>query len=396
LAAVRKIKVLLADDAIVVRRVLSETLSQDPALELLQPASTGRAAVQRVEQSDPDIVILDVEMPDMNGLEALAAIRKQHPKLPVIMFSSLTRKGASATIEALARGASDYVTKPDGSEGVNAAIQAVRDVLLPKIHSLAGVGVGQTGRPGSSGFRSPGLRNQAGSVPANLVPRPGTELRPNLPAVAIARRIDLVVIGASTGGPNALGVVLSALPPKLPVPVLVVQHMPKMFTRLLAERLNTQVGFPVREALDRAPLAPGEVWIAQGDEHLLVERAGADLRTRFDHGPLENSTRPALDPLFRSAADLFGERVLGVVLTGMGQDGLSGSERIRQRGGQIIAQDEATSVVWGMPGFVARAGIANRVLPLEQIGPEITQRIWVGRATGTPPRPTSSSTERRS
>lgn len=352
----RKVRVLIVDDAVVVRRIVSDVLTSDPQIEVVGTAANGRIGLQKIELLNPDAVTLDVEMPEMNGIESVREIRKRWPRLPVIMFSTLTERGASTTLEALALGANDYVTKPANVGSVQVAMDRIREDLIPKLKALCPLVVG---RPVAA-------------------PAPVTRIAPLVapPRAAGARqRVDVVVIGVSTGGPNALAVVLPHLPRTLPVPVLIVQHMPPVFTRLLAERLASKSQLRVAEATAGQPVEPGLALIAPGDFHLTIERSRASVVAALNQESPENSCRPAVDVLFRSAARVFGPHVLAVVLTGMGQDGLRGCEAVREAGGQAIAQDEASSVVWGMPGFVARAGLADRVLPLDQVGAEITRRV---------------------
>jgi two-component system, chemotaxis family, protein-glutamate methylesterase/glutaminase len=362
----KNIRVLVVDDSVVIRKLVSEVLASDADIEVAGTAANGRICLAKIPQVNPDLVTLDVEMPDMNGLDALTEIRKVYPKLPVIMFSTLTERGAATTIEALARGASDYVTKPANVGSVNAAILNLRTQLLPKIKMFCG-------RASSLTPSAPAPSLPAARPPSAAGHAPAITLAP--PSFAANSAIDAVAIGVSTGGPNALIQVLPTLPADFPVPVLIVQHMPPLFTRLLAERLNGQARLAVREAAPGAPVRPGEIWIAPGDWHMEVERRNGSVHLNTQQGPPENSCRPAVDVLFRSVARVYGSRVLAVILTGMGQDGLRGCRDIHSAGGTIYAQDEATSVVWGMPGFVAHAGIASRVLPLDQIGAEITRRV---------------------
>lgn len=362
----RKIRVLVVDDAVVIRRLLTDTLAGDPGIEVVGAAASGRIALAKIPQVAPDLLTLDVEMPEMSGLETLAAIRAAYPKLPVIMFSTLTARGAGATLEALALGATDYVTKPANVGSVQAAMQAVREQLIPKIKTFCGAAAGQ-------------------ELPAP--PRPSVAAaRPVVPA-APGRPVELLVIGVSTGGPNALSALLPALPGGLPVPVVIVQHMPPVFTRLLAERLQARCALRVREAQQGEPVRAGEVLVAPGDWHVTLGRTGGALRVRLTQDPPENSCRPAVDVLFRSAAAAVGAGTLGVVLTGMGHDGLRGARDIRDAGGQIVAQDQATSVVWGMPGAVAEAGLADRILPLDEIATEIMRRVARGRSPIARPAP---------
>lgn len=383
----KKVRVLVVDDSVVVRRMLCDIIAADPELEVVGTAANGALALARVQQLSPDLVTLDVEMPEMNGLEALAALRKQAPRLPVIMFSTLTERGATATIEALTRGASDYVTKPANVGSVTAACETIRSELVPKIKALCRRG---TGRP-ASGIRAlpPNPFARPGPAPSGVfVPGPAPSGVRALPPASGVRtlplapraRVAAVVVGISTGGPNALAAMLPGLAADLPVPVLVVQHMPPNFTALLAERLAKVAQLPVREAAGGERLGPRQVWVAPGGAHLSVAGGPAGQTLRLTHEPPENSCRPAADVLFRTAAAAFGPGVLGVVMTGMGADGQKGAEAVRAAGGQVLAQDEATSVVWGMPGSVVRAGAADQVLPLDQIAPEIVRRVRAGRA----------------
>lgn len=356
-----KIRILSVDDAVVVRRLISDTLASDPALEVVGTAANGRIALAKIPQVNPDLVLLDVEMPVMDGLQTLAALRKTHPRLPVIMFSTLTQRGATATLEALALGATDYVAKPANVGSMAAAIQRIREELIPKIKVLC------------SGILASPRITAAGTSAA--VSRPA---RPR-PVLLDREKVEVVVLGVSTGGPNALAQLLPQLPANFPVPVLLVQHMPPIFTKLLAQRLATQCSLRVVEATAGEPLRSGTIWIAPGDYHLTVTRNGLMPQTGIHQAPPENSCRPAVDVLFRATAEVFGSGVLGVVLTGMGQDGLRGSERIAEAGGRVLVQDEESSVVWGMPGFVARAGLAEQILPLEQMASEIIRRAFRGR-----------------
>ncbi len=356
----RKIRVLVVDDAAAVRRVVSDALASDPEIEVAGVAPTGRLALAKLPQLNPDLVTLDVEMPGMSGLETLSEIRTYYPELPVIMLSAHTEHGAVVTLEALALGASDYVPKPTGLPGPEEVRAYLREHLLPKIKALC---AGRLGHP-----RPPMV---APPAPPEAEPVEGRR-RPE--------RIDVVGIGVSTGGPNALATILSALPPDFPVPCLVVQHMPPLFTRLLAERLGDGTALRVREAVPGVQLEPGTVWLARGDYHMTVGRQGKRVTVEINQEPRENSCRPSVDVLFRSLAAVYGSRALAVVLTGMGRDGLRGCQEIRDAGGQVVVQDEATSVVWGMPGFVANAGLANAVLPLDAVAAEIERRAWVRRS----------------
>jgi len=354
------IRILVVDDSIVVRKMLSETLSGDPALEVVATASDGRIALAKIPMLKPDLITLDIEMPVMNGLETLVELRKLYPKLPVIMFSTLTEHGAAATLDALSMGASDYATKPSNSGSLAAAIERIRIELIPRIKALCGL-----------------------SVPLKLLTLPGCS-----PAVKARVRtnppIKIVAIGTSTGGPNALAEVLPRIPNDFPVPIVVVQHMPPIFTRLLAERLASRSAISVEEGRAGVVLSPGHAWIAPGNFHMKVIGAGAGLRLDVNQGPPENSCRPAVDVLFRSVAAAYGANVLGVVMTGMGADGLLGAQNIRDAGGDVIIQDEASSVVWGMPGSVHASGLADAAYPVDRLAAEITRRVPQSRVSGAP------------
>ncbi|NOK34608.1 chemotaxis response regulator protein-glutamate methylesterase [Corallococcus exercitus] len=344
------IRVLVVDDAAVVRRQVSLLLGADPGLEVVATAPNGRIALAKVEQFQPDVVLLDLEMPELDGLATLKLLRQRDPDLPVVMFSALTERGGMLTLEALALGARDYVTKPTSAGGMNVTVEAVRDELVRKLKAL--------------NLRPPS---------ATMVPFPVTRApqpRPQVPA-----RVEAIVIGASTGGPGALVRVVSALPAELPVPVLIVQHMPPLFTRLLAERLQGVSPLTVREAVPGASVQAGSVWVAPGDFHLAVCRDATGVRLLTHQGPPENACRPAVDLLFRSAAEVYGAGVLAVVLTGMGQDGLRGCRKVSEAGGQVVVQDQASCVIGGMPGAVEQAGLADAVVPLDALALELVRRV---------------------
>jgi two-component system chemotaxis response regulator CheB len=349
-------RILIVDDSVVIRQLLREVLASDPQLEVAGVAANGRIALTMLNQLSPDLVTLDVEMPVLDGLETLKQLRQSHPRLPVIMFSTLTARGAEATIESLAFGASDYVTKPANVGSITVAKERIREQLIPKIKALCKL------TPETPIVLPVRLR------PSVLVPAPSRQQQR-------ASTVDVVAIGCSTGGPNALAEVLPNLPANFAVPVVVVQHMPATFTRFLAQRLDTICPLRVREAVPGELLQPGTIWIAPGDFHLKVVRSAAGLQLVTEQSPPENSCRPSVDVLFRSIVGAYSGSVLAVVLTGMGQDGLRGCKELYAVGAHIVVQDEASSVVWGMPGFIAREQIADRVLPLPEIGPEITRRV---------------------
>jgi two-component system chemotaxis response regulator CheB len=349
------IRVLVVDDSVVIRRLVSDLLSEDPDIEVVGTAVNGRVGLQKIAQLDPDLVTMDIEMPELDGIETVRSLRASGNRVPVIMFSTLTERGAVATLDALAAGASDYVPKPANVGSVGRSMELVREALIPRVKSLVP--------------RGPSLPGPPGRVAPAVAPPP---LR--RPAARPAGGYRLLAIGSSTGGPEALSTLLSFLP-TLPVPVAVVQHMPPLFTRQFAARLDRQFGFEVVEATHGQLLRPGTVSIAPGDFHLEVVPEARGLVARLTQAPPENYCRPAVDVLFRSAVAAVGPGVLGVVLTGMGSDGCRGAQEIVERGGSVLAQDQASSVVWGMPGAVANAGLAEQVLPLREIGPQLLRRL---------------------
>jgi two-component system chemotaxis response regulator CheB len=361
----KKAKVLIVDDAMLIRRMVSDVLAADPSIEVVGEAGNGRIALEKIAQLSPDLVTLDIEMPEMDGIQTLKEIRKTYPRLSVIMFSALTERGAADTLEALHHGASDYVTKPASAAGRASAQQRILEDLVPKIKSLCRLGTPV----------------QAGQVKRDAS-TPAAKRPFALRAVGTPITADVIAIGVSTGGPAALAEVLSHLPADFRAPILLVQHMPQMFTRFLAERLNGQTPLSVAEAVDGQPLKSGTVYVAPGDFHLTVKRRSGTVVTVLDQAPPQNSHRPSADVLFKSVADTFGARGLALVLTGMGQDGVSGAEEITRAGGRVLVQDEATSVVWEMPGLIVNAGLADAVLPLGQIAGELQRRTERGAGAG--------------
>jgi two-component system chemotaxis response regulator CheB len=347
-----KIRVLIVDDAVVVRQLVSKAVAAEADLEVAGTAPNGERALEKLADLAPDVVVLDLEMPGMDGLQTLQAIRKSDADVVVIMFSRHTQRGVEATVSALMLGANDYVPKPGDGLSVESSIH---ELLIPRIKTLAAHRAERRAR----GTRAP---------------NPKSVRRPAAPPRS-PQRVEVVGIGCSTGGPNALAVVVPAFAEDWTVPTLIAQHMPPDFTARLAERLAARAGLRVREGKDGQPLDAAQVWVAPGDWHLVVQRSGAACQLRLTHDAPVNSCRPSVDVMFASLAECFGAGVLAVVLTGMGQDGLHGCERIRAAGGQVIVQDEASSVVWSMPGSVAEAGLADAVLPLDDIGPEIVRRV---------------------
>jgi two-component system chemotaxis response regulator CheB len=339
----------------VIRRLVTRALEPDAEIEVLGAASNGVIALQRIDQLKPDVLTLDIEMPEMDGLETLRRVKAQHPGLRVIMCSTLTERGAAVTFEALSLGADDYVTKASNEGSLDRSLERLRRELIPRIKQF---------------FSMPGPAGAATSPWPGASPRP---LRIVSPGLAVSPKV--VVIGCSTGGPNALASVLPKFPAGFPLPVLVVQHMPALFTRLLAERLNSKCELPVREATDGEPLAAGRILIAPGDFHMKIASCGGQVRVHLEQSPPQNFCRPAVDALFFSTAEVYGGSTVAAILTGMGQDGLRGAEALKAQGAVILAQDQESSVVWGMPGAIANAGLADRVVRLDQCAQEILRRV---------------------
>lgn len=341
----QKIRVLVVDDSVVIRRLVCHALEEEASVEVVGVAADGAMALKRMPQVNPDVITLDIEMPDMDGLEMLRRLRMSDQRTRVVMFSTLTERGAAATLEALTLGADDYVTKASNAGSLGLSLANLRSQLIPKIHQF---------------FRTEPV-SPVVAAPCPTIPRPATK------AAAIA-------IGISTGGPAALGRIVPQFPGDLQVPVFVVQHMPPLFTRLLAERLDTLTPLRVKEAVAGEPALPGVVYVAPGDYHMRVTAQNGSLKIVLQQDAPLNSCRPSVDALFGSLADACGASTVAAVLTGMGQDGRVGAERLAARGARIIAQDEATSVVWGMPSAVVQAGVASQVLPLESIVPALVDQ----------------------
>jgi two-component system chemotaxis response regulator CheB len=343
---------MVVDDSAVVRGFVVRILKSDPSLEIVATCSNGETAITQIARCKPDVVILDIEMPVMDGLTALPKLLAADPGARVIMASTLTQKNAEISLEALARGATDYIPKPTAS-GLNGNENFRRD-LLAKINGL--------GRRAAV----PASNRITASSSSGGLNHPPVALRP-----ASAREPRVLAIGSSTGGPQALLTLLAALPKHLSVPIVIAQHMPATFTTVLAQHLGRASGRPSVEAANGEPIRPGRIYLAPGDFHFEIIRDGTNLLASLNKAPKENFCRPSVNPLFRSVARTFGGQAVAVMLTGMGSDGLEGTRELAAAGAAVIAQDEATSVVWGMPGAVANAGLCSAVLPLTGIAPHL-------------------------
>jgi two-component system chemotaxis response regulator CheB len=339
-----KRRVLIVDDSVVVRRSLTDALSRERTLTVAGSAASARIALMKLPLLRPDVVLLDIGLPGTDALETLVVIHENYPGTLVIVLNAATDRAAAATIEALAIGARDFVMKPDPAGRSDTSLKTLSAEIVSRIgaHPPAPADVASAARP---------------------------------PRVAVAHRVDLVAIGVSTGGPSALMELLPRLAADFPAPIVIVQHMPPTFTRLLADRLAAKCRVRIAEVGPRETLKPGEVWIAPGDFHVSVERSGTAIVTRIHQDARENSCRPSVDVLFRSVAQTFGPHAMAVVMTGMGRDGVAGCHAIRAAGGQILVQDKASAVVWGMPGLVVKAGLADQIVPLSGLAEAITDRV---------------------
>jgi two-component system chemotaxis response regulator CheB len=349
-----RIRVMVVDDSSVVRGIITKALESDPAIRVAASLPNGAVALRSLPTMPVDVIILDVEMPEMDGIAALPQLLAVSPGVKIIMVSSLTRRNADISLRALSLGAADYVPKP--ASGLGTA-DDFRNELITKVKAHAARAA--RSRPGQAA--APSLRPQPAAAPAKTV-----ALRKSM-----IERPAVIAIGSSTGGPQALAEVLKNLGPGVTQPIVITQHMPPTFTAILAEHMTRYAGRPAAEGQDGEMLKPGHIYIAPGGRHMLLEQAGTGTVIRLSDAPPENSCRPAVDPMLRSLAQIYKKKLLVVILTGMGYDGLKGSKVVVEGGGALIAQDQATSVVWGMPGAVAQAGICNAVLPLQEIGKAI-------------------------
>ncbi len=339
------IRVMIVDDSAVYRGVMRQALAQGGEVQVVASATNGENALQELERCQVDVVLLDLEMPVMDGLTAIPRIQARAPLAKIVVASAYTSHGSERAVRALTSGAADCIQKPS-TLGSGVSLEDYGRQLLAKVRQFA---------------RKP---TAPAPAPAPLSIPPLLEATP-----------EILVIGASTGGPNALSALFRLLPKKIPFPVLVVQHMPPGFTRMLAQRLQADCSIPCVEATHGQPIVPGTIYIAPGDHHMVIEGSTPNCTLKLTQDPPENFCRPAVDPLFRSAARVFGRGALALVLTGMGDDGARGASEIQRAGGRILVQDEATSVVWGMPGAVVRAGLAHQVLPLPELGGRVSAMI---------------------
>ena len=371
------IRVMVVDDSVVIRGLVSRWLGEEDGIEIAAKHSNGLKAVNDIVNCDPDVVVLDIEMPEMDGMTALEKMMKLKPELVVIMASTLTRRNAEISLKALQLGASDYIPKPEGNRGITTS-QDFRREIVDKVRALGAQVLRKKNRVSA---RKPA----AAPTP---VPLPASAPSPSLATPAVvsdssdalelrpfsAATPRLLAIGSSTGGPQALAKVMEKIAPKIDrIPVVITQHMPPTFTAILAEHLGRTTGKVTKEADDGEEILPNHIYVAPGAKHLILEERDGSVFAKLTDDPPVNFCKPAVDPMFKSLVDIYKSAVLGVILTGMGHDGREGARAIVNAGGNIIAQDEDTSVVWGMPGAVAEAGLCSAVLPIDEIGGKIIQ-----------------------
>lgn len=365
---VEPFRVMVVDDSAVVRGIVTKMLEEDKSIQVVSSVGNGQMALNALDRYDVEVVVLDIEMPVMDGLTALPQLLKKDPDIQVIMSSTLTHKNADVTLQAMEKGAADYVPKPTSSKDLGAG--QFKTELIEKVKAW---GAARRRRPKRAA--PPGGFPERAKIPAaQQAPKPAGSLYPGQVTLRQANNdsVDIIAIGSSTGGPQALFAVLGALKgAPIRQPILITQHMPATFTTILAEHITRLSGWNAAEGKDGEVVQGGRVYIAPGDFHMVVEAQGTNKVIRLNKNAPENFCRPAVDPMFRSIAQAYGKRVLAVVLTGMGQDGMKGGQILVQGGATLIAQDEATSVVWGMPGAAATAGICSAVLPLPDVAPYI-------------------------
>ena len=368
LSYAQRIRVLIVDDSAVMRRIIMSTLLKHDEIEVVGTSANGLDAIADIKRIKPDLVTMDIEMPKMDGLTALKQIRSFDQHLPIIMFSSLTLRGAEATLDALTFGASDYVAKPTNLTDSDEAFRVLNEQLVPKIKQL-----------GSKKTFVRSLARAQTVTPQSLSPLAAQSSINEVSSVRAGRirvTLEALCIGVSTGGPAALTQLFSDWKVALSVPILIVQHMPPKFPELLAIRLSTLGAVPAVEAVDGQEIEAGHAYLAPGGRHMeLYRSASGKVIIRLNDNAPECSCRPAVDVLFRSAAKVYGNRLLAMVLTGMGNDGLKGSAQVVQEGGRVLVQDEASSVIWGMPGAVVNANLADKVLPLSEMAQEVVARL---------------------
>jgi two-component system, chemotaxis family, protein-glutamate methylesterase/glutaminase len=366
-----KVRVMVVDDSVVIRGMISRWIGSEPDMEVVASLRTGLDAVNQLERINPDVAVLDIEMPELDGISALPQLLGKKRDLVVIMASTLTRRNAEISLKALSLGASDYIPKPESTREASAA-ETFRHDLIQKIRHLGAKARRSVVHTTASPPLAPSQDKarsalQPAAAPSQIVRRPFGLLPPKV-----------LLVGSSTGGPQALMTLVAEIGSVIDrFPVLITQHMPPTFTTILAEHLARASKRPAHEAIDGEVVKPGQIYLAPGGRHMRIVRHGVDIAIALDDGPPINFCKPAVDPMFTSAIDVWQGGIMSVILTGMGSDGMRGGKDVVAAGGSVIAQDEATSVVWGMPGAAANAGICAAVLPLNQIAPKLV-RVFAG------------------
>ncbi|MPZ09965.1 MAG: chemotaxis-specific protein-glutamate methyltransferase CheB [Kiloniellaceae bacterium] len=355
-------RVMVVDDSAVIRGLLTRSLEKDPGIKVIASVGNGETAIKALDRHDIEVIILDIEMPVMDGLTALPKLLAARPGIQVIMASTLTRKNAEVSLRALQMGAADYLPKPSSNSELTGACEFQRE-LIEKVKALAKAA--RPVRPAAT------LRDVGPAAPARPV-QPARPIVLRKPSAALPR---IIAIGSSTGGPQALLQVLRDMAASVRLPILITQHMPPTFTTLLAEHIERATGVPCAEGKDGEAVTAGRIYLAPGSYHMMVERAGSGSVIRLNQEPPVNFCRPSVDPMLFSLAPIYGASLLTIILTGMGSDGYKGTTEVVRAGGTVIAQDEATSVVWGMPGAVATNGLCSAVLPIQEIGSSVRKLV---------------------
>lgn len=368
------IRVMLVDDSAIIRGLIAKMIATDPGILVTASVADGAQAVKRMAARDIDVIVLDIEMPVMDGLTALPKLIEADPNVKIVMASTLTERNADISLKALEAGAADYIPKPTSTTQIAGASDFRRD-LLEKINALGIAARRAAGRPLPRAALRPG---QTQAEPKTLAQESLYSGPVTLRKATNVFKPKILAIGSSTGGPQALMALFKNLKPTINVPVVITQHMPPTFTRILAEHISKATGWTCTEAKDGDVLEPNHAYLAPGDFHMEIVDSPGGPSLRMNQNPPENYCRPAIDPMLRSVVKAFGSRILTAILTGMGADGLKGGELVIEEGGTVIAQDEATSVVWGMPGAVAAAGICSAVLPIQKLGAHIMDLMGKG------------------
>ncbi len=364
-----KVRVMLVDDSAVIRGLISRALSKDPTIEVVASVHNGKAALDAIDKAAPHVIILDIEMPVMDGLTALPLLLQKSPQAKVLMCSTLSTKGATVSMQALELGATECIAKPTSTGDINNSASNFQEELLRLIRAL-----GPRISASAAAAAASSAATAATAERPSAMPFTSKNIQLHDDRFSYDGKPSILAIGSSTGGPQALFEVVKNFK-GFDIPIVITQHMPKTFTRILAQHIEQHCGLPCHEGEEDMPVESGHAYVAPGGFHMLFERKGMQTVIKLDDGPQENFCKPAVDPMLRSLLSLYDKKIMTVILTGMGYDGKKGGQLVVEKGGRVIAQDEASSVVWGMPGAVATAGICSAVLPLQEIGPWVRKEI---------------------